>query len=98
MTLGRMEWLDRLVNDRRHCWKRSVAKQCLTCQLVNFNARLEISACQSMQKCFPARLSPKGRSERDAPVGVLVGWNGGCQKKLSAAGCSNGGCGFREVS
>ena len=30
-----------------------------------------------MEKCFPARLPSEGRSERDTPVGVLVGRNGG---------------------
>ena len=45
-----------------------------------------------------ARLPSEGRSERDAPIGLLVGQNGGRQKKLLAAGCSDGGCGFHKAS
>ena len=33
-----------------------------------------------MERCFSTRFPPDGRSERDTPVGVLVGRNGGCQK------------------
>ena len=39
------------------------------------------------------RIPPEGRSERDVPIGVLVGWNGGRRKKLLAAEYSDGSCG-----
>ena len=44
-----------------------MAKQCLT---------------RCMGKYFLARLPPKGRSKRDASVGVLVSRNGGHRKIL----------------
>ena len=65
---------------------------------MNFYIGLEINACRSVEKAFPARLPPKGRSKRDTPVGVLVGQNGGRRKLLLAAGCSDDNCGFREAS
>ena len=43
----------------------------------NFSAKPEISACGRVGRYFPTRLPPKGRSEVDAPVSVLFGWNGG---------------------
>ena len=98
VTEDRVEWLDRLIGGKRHCWRRRVAKQCLKHQRTNFSVGLEIDACRRVEKCFPTRLLPEGRSERDALVGVLIIWNGGCRKKLSATGCSDGGCGFREAS
>ena len=51
-----------------------------------------------MEKYFLKRLPLKGRSERDAPVGVLVDQNGGCRKKLPAVGYFDDGYGFREAS
>ena len=33
-----------------------------------------------MERCFSTRFPPDGRSERGTPIGVLVGWNGGCHK------------------
>ena len=47
---------------------------------------------------FQARLPPKGRSERGAPVGVLVGQNGGHWKKLLTAEYSNKRCGLPELT
>ena len=54
---------------------------------MNFGAGLEIGACQHVVRCFPTRLPSEDRSERDAPVGVLVVWNEGPWKKLPATGC-----------
>ena len=44
---------------------------------MNFSIELEISACGRVGRYFSARLTPKGRSEGGAPVGVLFGRNGG---------------------
>ena len=71
-----------------------MAKQCFTCQRVNFSVGLEIGACWRMEKYFSARLPPEGRLERDAHVGVLVDWNGGCRKKLQVARYSGDDCGL----
>ena len=75
MTVGRVEWLERLVGDRRHCWRRCMARQYLTschAPMCEFQRRIED---RRVERCFPVRLPPECRSERDAPVGVLIGRN-----------------------
>ena len=57
-----------------------MVEQCLMRRCVNFSARPKIGVCGRMGRYFPARLPSEGRSERGAPVGVLVGQNGGCRK------------------
>ena len=84
MTARRVEWLDRLIRDKRTCWRRcrpNSASSSATRRLVNFSARLKIGACGCMRRYFSARLPPEGRLER-APIGVLVGQNGGRRKIL----------------
>ena len=98
MTAGHVEWLDRLIGGKRTNKRRRMEKECLTRQCVNFNAETEIRSCGCVGGYFPTRLPLEGRSERGAPIGVLVGWNGGNRKKLLAIGCSNGGSGFCEAS
>ena len=55
-----------------------------------------------VERCFPTRLPSECRSERDASVGVLVCWNGGCwkisPKKVAGSKVFRGGCGFCEAS
>ena len=50
-----------------------------------------------MGRYFSARLPPKGRSERGAPVSVLVNRNGGHWKNFPAVGYSDGGSGLPEL-
>ena len=57
-----------------------MAKQCITRRRMKFSAGLEISACRRVERCFPTRFPPEGRSERDTLVGVLVAWNRGRYK------------------
>ena len=40
-----------------------MAKQCLMRRCVNFSAGLEINVCRRLEKYFPAKLPPEGRSE-----------------------------------
>ena len=65
---------------------------------MNFNTELKIGMCRCVERCFPTKLPPECRSERDTPVGVLVDQNGDRRKKLSAVRCSDDGCGFCEAS
>ena len=51
-----------------------------------------------MGRYFPTRLPLDGRSERDALVGVLVGWNGDRRKKLRAVEYSDDGCGLPKLT
>ena len=51
-----------------------------------------------MGSYFPERIPLESRSERGAFVGVLVGRNGGCRKKLPVAEYSDGGCGLLELT
>ena len=60
---------------------------------MNFSAGPEISACGMV---FSARLL-EGGSERGAPVGVLIGRNGGRQK-IPTAEYSNGDFGLSELT
>ena len=54
-----------------------------TCQRLNFSTRQEIDACGHIGRYFLTRLSPEGRSEGGAPIGVLFGHNGG-RRKISS--------------
>ena len=76
----------------------NIISRAAACRRVNFSVGLKIGTCRHMPRCFPVSLPPECRSERDAPVGVFVGWNGGHRKKLLTARCSDGGCGFCEAS
>ena len=97
-TARRVEWLDRLVSDRRTCWRRPVAKQCLTRRRVNFSTGPEIGACGHVERYFPTRIPPEGRSDRGTLVGVLVSRNGGRWKKLTTAKYYDAGCGLSELT
>ena len=57
-------------------WPNSISRAA-TRRRMNFSVELKIGTCQCVERCFLARLPPKCRSERDAPVGVLIGRNGG---------------------
>ena len=48
-----------------------------------------MGACGPVQCYFPARISPGGRSEGDAPVGVLFGRKGG-RRKISSVKVAGG--------
>ena len=87
-------WLERLVDGKRHCWGRCVAKQCRHALAREFQRWI---GDWNVVRPFPTRLPLEDRSERDAPVGVLVGRNEGRRKKLPAEGCSDGGYGFCEA-
>ena len=50
-----------------------------------------------MERCFSARFPSEDRSEGDAPIGVLVGRNGGRRKILSKK-VFDSSYGFREAS
>ena len=75
-----MEYLDRFVCGRRHCWRRRLSNWR---RRVNFNVELEICACRHVEKCFLARLPPEDGLERDSLVGVLFDQNAGRRKILS---------------
>ena len=97
-TAEHVEWLDRLVGDILTCWMRYMAKQCLTRRHAlarEFQCR---TGDRHMGKYFPAMLPSEGRSERGAPIGVLVSRNGGRRKKLPIAGYSNNSCGLSELT
>ena len=57
-----------------------MTKQCLTRRHENFNTGLKIDMYRHLERCFPFSLPPKCRSNRDAPVGMLVDRNGGRRK------------------
>ena len=71
-------------------------------RLLRTEIGLKINACWSMERCFPTRLPPECRLEKDAPIGVLVGRNGGHQKisskKVVGGRVFQGGGGFCEAS
>ena len=60
-------------------WPNSVSRAAMR-RHVNFSAGLNISACRPVERCFLMRLPSECRSERDAPVGMLVDRNGGRRK------------------
>ena len=60
-----------------------------TRRCVNFSTGSEIGACGCVGRYFPARFPSKGRSEGEAPVGVLLGRNGG-RRKISLVKFASG--------
>ena len=101
-TARHVEWLERLIGDKRHYWRRHMAKQYLTRHHVPAREFLHRTEDRRMKRCFPTRLPPECRSERDALVGVLVAGmkvtKKSRRKKLPTTRCSNNGCGFYEDS
>ena len=87
MTREACRWQTTLLEEARG----QIVLHALTCE---FQRRTE---GWRVGKNFSARFPSEGRSERDALVGMLVGRNGCCRKKLRAARCSDGGFGFCEA-
>ena len=76
-----------------------MAKQCLTgshAPTCGFQRQI-VDRRMLVGRYFLVRLPSEGRSERGAPVGVLVGRNGGRRKKLLATWYSDSGCGLPEL-
>ena len=75
-----------------------MAKQCLTRRHTPTREFQRQTGDRRVEKYFQARLPPKGRSEKDTLVAILVGRNGGHRKispeKVPAARYSDGGYGF----
>ena len=51
VTEGHGRWLERLVSGRRHCWRRHVAKHCLTCR----HTPMREFQCRTVDRSVSAR-------------------------------------------